>query len=150
MYCRSDAAQIISMLFAITLVSPLPFFLQRSKAEVDQEKLREIEMRDEQLAAIIQEQERMKERKYKLKRQQQKEQQRFQVNWGQAFFTTLLLSYNFFAGQVWVSFQIFAVSDQGKLAVLIGTVCLFIGYLTMKIVYLVQDIKLSGNLPIMV
>ena len=68
------------MLLALTLTHPISPFSQRTKAEVDKDKLREIELRDEQLAAIIQEQERMKERKYKLKRQQLKEQQRLQVN----------------------------------------------------------------------
>ena len=68
------------MLLALTLTHSSSLFSQRSKAEVDKDKLREIELRDEQLAAIIQEQERMKERKYKLKRQQLKEQQRLQVN----------------------------------------------------------------------
>ena len=68
------------VLLTLTLTHPISLFSQRSKAEVDKDKLREIELRDEQLAAIIQEQERMKERKYKLKRQQLKEQQRLQVN----------------------------------------------------------------------
>ena len=68
------------VLLTLTVTHPSSLFSQRSKAEVDKDKLREIELRDEQLAAIIQEQERMKERKYKLKRQQLKEQQRLQVN----------------------------------------------------------------------
>jgi hypothetical protein len=49
---------------------------------VDRNKLREIEMKDEQLAAIMQEQERLRERKYKEKRQRLKEQQKMEVNRG--------------------------------------------------------------------
>ncbi|XP_041378362.1 genetic suppressor element 1-like isoform X2 [Gigantopelta aegis] len=49
---------------------------KRSKAEVDRDKLRQIEAQDEQLARVIQEQEKLKLRKAKQKRQQLREQQR--------------------------------------------------------------------------
>uniref|UniRef100_A0A2C9LLI6 Coiled-coil domain-containing protein n=1 Tax=Biomphalaria glabrata TaxID=6526 RepID=A0A2C9LLI6_BIOGL len=52
---------------------------KRSKAEVDQDKLRQIEQQDEQLARVMQEQEKLRLKKAKLKHQQKKEAQRKQA-----------------------------------------------------------------------
>ena len=54
-------------------------FLQRSKAQVDKTKLKEIEDEDRRLAQIIQEQEKLKLRKAKQKKKQQLEERRLQV-----------------------------------------------------------------------
>ncbi|XP_059178773.1 involucrin-like isoform X2 [Physella acuta] len=51
---------------------------KRTKAEVDQDKLRKIEQQDEQLARVMQEQEKLRLKKAKLKHQQKKEAQRKQ------------------------------------------------------------------------
>lgn len=55
---------------------------QRNKAEVDRNKLREIEEQDERLAKIIQEQEKIKLKKAKeKKKKEQEEKSRQQVSY---------------------------------------------------------------------
>lgn len=55
------------------------FFVQRSKAEVDKDKLREIEEQDKRLAQIIEEQEKIRLKKAKQKWKQQQDLKRAQV-----------------------------------------------------------------------
>jgi len=64
-------------LFIVYCVVILCF--QRTKAEVDRAKLREIEEQDKRLAEIIQEQEKIRQRKAKHKWKQEQEAKRAQV-----------------------------------------------------------------------
>ena len=52
---------------------------KRNRAQVDKDKLREIEEQDRRLAQIIQEQEKLKLRRAKQKKKQQEEARRAQV-----------------------------------------------------------------------
>jgi hypothetical protein len=75
--CVADALIWINKVKVLISLNCL-FLFQRTKAEVDRVKLREIEEQDERLAKIIQEQETLRAKRSKEKRKQQEEVKRQQ------------------------------------------------------------------------